>query len=46
MWLSDLHMEDIGHLFLQAGYDIQTISRMTPEVCNTIYLIIQIKLMM
>ncbi|XP_076309518.1 uncharacterized protein LOC143224925 isoform X2 [Tachypleus tridentatus] len=30
-WLTSLHFEDYVHLFLQAGYDMPTISRMTPE---------------
>lgn len=31
-WLQDLHFEDYYHLFVGAGYDMPTISRMTPEV--------------
>ena len=31
-WLHDLHFEDYYSLFVQAGYDMPTISRMTPEV--------------
>ncbi|KAM7296565.1 caskin-1 [Ixodes scapularis] len=30
-WLKNLHFEEYVHLFLQAGYDMPTISRMTPE---------------
>lgn len=30
-WLKNLHFEEYTHLFLQAGYDMPTISRMTPE---------------
>ncbi|XP_013794202.2 uncharacterized protein LOC106478222, partial [Limulus polyphemus] len=30
-WLTSLHFEDYIQLFLQAGYDMPTISRMTPE---------------
>ncbi|XP_023235653.1 caskin-2-like [Centruroides sculpturatus] len=30
-WLTSLHFEEYVHLFLQAGYDMPTISRMTPE---------------
>ncbi|CAN8002658.1 unnamed protein product [Ixodes hexagonus] len=30
-WLKNLHFEEYAHLFLQAGYDMPTISRMTPE---------------
>ncbi|XP_034247597.1 caskin-2 isoform X2 [Thrips palmi] len=30
-WLQDLHFEDYYHLFISAGYDMPTISRMTPE---------------
>jgi len=32
-WLCELHMEDCWELFVDAGYDMPTISRMTPEVC-------------
>ena len=31
-WLADLHFEEYYNLFIQAGYDMPTISRMTPEV--------------
>ena len=31
-WLHDLHFEDYYSNFVQAGYDMPTISRMTPEV--------------
>jgi len=30
-WLTDLHFEEYYHLFTSAGYDMPTISRMTPE---------------
>merc|ERR1719219_1834973 len=30
-WLSDLHYEEYFNLFISAGYDMPTISRMTPE---------------
>jgi hypothetical protein len=30
-WLTDLHYEEYYDLFLSAGYDMPTISRMTPE---------------
>uniref|UniRef100_A0A2R5LJP5 SAM domain-containing protein n=1 Tax=Ornithodoros turicata TaxID=34597 RepID=A0A2R5LJP5_9ACAR len=30
-WLKNLHFEEYAQLFLQAGYDMPTISRMTPE---------------
>ncbi|XP_076366614.1 uncharacterized protein LOC143255207 isoform X2 [Tachypleus tridentatus] len=30
-WLTSLHFEDYIQLFVQAGYDMPTISRMTPE---------------
>ncbi|ELT94364.1 hypothetical protein CAPTEDRAFT_102982, partial [Capitella teleta] len=30
-WLADLHFEEYLHLFVDAGYDMPTISRMTPE---------------
>ena len=30
-WLTDLHYEEYYNLFLSAGYDMPTISRMTPE---------------
>ena len=32
-WLCELRMEDCWELFDNAGYDMPTISRMTPEVC-------------
>ena len=31
-WLSELHFEEYYPLFIQAAYDMPTISRMTPEV--------------
>lgn len=31
-WLHDLRFEDYYTNFVQAGYDMPTISRMTPEV--------------
>ena len=31
-WLSGLNMADLTPLFIETGYDIATISRMTPEV--------------
>ena len=31
-WLCELRMEDCWELFDSAGYDMPTISRMTPEV--------------
>lgn len=31
-WLCELRMEDCWELFDNAGYDMPTISRMTPEV--------------
>lgn len=37
-WLQDLHFEDYYHLFVSAGYDMPTISRMTPEVLWTLIL--------
>ena len=30
-WLTDLHYEEYYELFMSAGYDMPTISRMTPE---------------
>lgn len=30
-WLTDLHFEEYFNLFMSAGYDMPTISRMTPE---------------
>lgn len=30
-WLTDLHFEEYYDLFMSAGYDMPTISRMTPE---------------
>ena len=30
-WLTDLHFEDYYDLFASAGYDMPTISKMTPE---------------
>ena len=34
-WLADLHFEEYYNLFIQDGYDMPTISRMTPEVSST-----------
>lgn len=31
-WLVDLHLEEYLPLFLSAGYDMRTVSKMTPEV--------------
>lgn len=31
-WLVDLHLEEYLPLFLNAGYDMRTVSKMTPEV--------------
>lgn len=33
VWLHQLQLADCYQLFVQAGYDMPTISRMTPEVC-------------
>lgn len=30
-WLSELHYEEYAQLFVAAGYDLPTITRMTPE---------------
>ncbi|KAM3959225.1 LOW QUALITY PROTEIN: CRK like proto-oncogene, adaptor protein [Aphomia sociella] len=30
-WLADLQMEEYARLFLEAGYDLPTVTRMTPE---------------
>lgn len=30
-WLSSLHLEELTNLFVDAGYDMPTITRMTPE---------------
>ncbi|MDK3206239.1 SAM domain-containing protein, partial [Escherichia coli] len=30
-WLVDLHLEEYLPLFLNAGYDMRTVSKMTPE---------------
>lgn len=35
-WLSEFQLEGYTAHFLQAGYDVPTISRMTPEVCATV----------
>lgn len=32
VWLRDLHFEEYCILFVQAGYDMPTISHMTPQV--------------
>jgi len=32
MWLTGLHLDDFYQMFVIAGYDMPTISRMTPEV--------------
>ena len=31
-WLSSVHLERYYQLFVDAGYDLPTVSRMTPEV--------------
>ena len=31
-WLTDFHFEEYYQLFVNAGYDMPTVSRMTPEV--------------
>jgi len=31
-WLVDLHLEEYLPLFISAGYDMRTVSKMTPEV--------------
>lgn len=31
-WLSSVRLERYYHLFAEAGYDLPTVSRMTPEV--------------
>lgn len=31
-WLVDLHLEEYLPLFIAAGYDMRTVSKMTPEV--------------
>lgn len=31
-WLAELHLEEYWEMFITAGYDMPTISRMTPEV--------------
>jgi len=36
-WLCELRMEDCWELFDSAGYDMPTISRMTPEVCLRLF---------
>ena len=35
-WLSDLHFDEYLEKFVSAGYDMPTISRMTPEDLNAI----------
>lgn len=30
-WLADLQMEEYARLFIEAGYDLPTVTRMTPE---------------
>lgn len=35
-WLSEFQLEGYTTHFLQAGYDVPTISRMTPEVGATV----------
>jgi len=40
-WLVDLHLEEYLPLFLNAGYDMRTVSKMTPEVsCKSLIIII------
>jgi hypothetical protein len=36
-WLADMHFEEYAPLFRNAGYDMPTISRMTPEVSALLY---------
>lgn len=33
-WLLDLHFEEYFPLFMASGYDMPTITKMTPEVCK------------
>ena len=37
-WLTDLGFEEYYDLFVQSGYDMHTITRMTPEVIEIIQL--------
>jgi len=32
IWLVELHLEEYLSLFTSAGYDMKTVSKMTPEV--------------
>lgn len=36
-WLVDLHLEEYLPLFISAGYDMRTVSKMTPEVSINYY---------
>lgn len=38
-WLVDLHLEEYLPLFLSAGYDMRTVSKMTPEVSFSICIV-------
>ncbi|ESO03359.1 hypothetical protein HELRODRAFT_125362, partial [Helobdella robusta] len=35
-WLNSFHMLDLAQLFIDAGYDMATITKMTPEDLNAI----------
>lgn len=37
-WLLDLHFEEYFPLFLASGYDMPTITKMTPEVCVNFFI--------
>ena len=39
-WLSSVHLERYYQLFADAGYDLPTVSRMTPEVDFTLCLLV------
>ena len=40
-WLASMRLDHLCELFLQAGYDMPTISRMTPEVRCRFYPFVQ-----
>lgn len=44
-WLLGLHLDDYHQMFVIAGYDMPTISRMTPEVRTNIIAPVFIRLL-
>ena len=42
-WLTDLGFEEYYDLFVQSGYDMHTITRMTPEVSINLNYVTQLR---